>query len=260
MTQLVFITVIQQTVELLEDEGYKCKGYRVDISDRDMVYRMADELREEVGHVDILINNAGIVYCKPFWEIPDLMIENTYNVNIISHYWTLRAFLPTMMAQNRGHIVTVGSVTGLMGAYGCSDYSATKYACNGLHESLFIDLRTHGYTGIDMTLICPYYINTGMFNGVRPRLFPMLEPKYVADRITGAVQKRQTWCVLPGSLKTLLPFKWWVFFFQFFWISHDCEHFYSLLPAKMCWELMSRVIRGPDSMMLFRRKGKVPGG
>lgn len=205
---ICIFAVIQQTLELLEDEGYKCKGYKVDISDRDMVYQTAEKLKEEVGHVDILVNNAGIVCCKPFWEIPDRMIESTYNVNIISHYWTVKAFLPEMMASNKGHIVTVGSVTGLMGAYGCSDYSATKYACNGLHESLFIDLRTHGYTGINMTLICPYYINTGMFNGVRPRLFPMLEPKYVADQITGAVQKNQTWCVLPGSLKTLLPLKW----------------------------------------------------
>uniref|UniRef100_A0A1B0G671 Hydroxysteroid 17-beta dehydrogenase 11 n=1 Tax=Glossina morsitans morsitans TaxID=37546 RepID=A0A1B0G671_GLOMM len=195
----------------------------------------------EVGHVDILVNNAAIVCCRPFWDLPDRVIQNTYNVNIIGHYWTVKAFLPYMMHRNNGHIVTISSVTGMLGTYGCADYSATKYACIGFHESLFTDLKAHGYHGIQMTLVCPYYINTGMFNGVRPRLVPMLEPQYVADKIVDAVRKNEVWCVLPNSIRLLTPLK-------------------CLLPAKVCWELMSRVIRGPDSMMMFERRGCLATG
>lgn len=57
----------------------------------------------------------------------------------------IKSFLPEMMESDRGHIVTVGSVTGLMGTYGCTDYSATKFACIGLHESLFTELRVNNY-------------------------------------------------------------------------------------------------------------------
>ncbi|XP_055386383.1 short-chain dehydrogenase/reductase family 16C member 6 [Condylostylus longicornis] len=232
---------IKTTTDLLTSHGYSCKGYIVDISDKEQVYQSAQLLQNEIGAVNILVNNAAIVCCKPFWDLPDRVIENTYNINVISHYWTAKAFLPQMMERNDGHIVTIGSVTGLLGTYGCSDYSATKFALNGFHESLFTDLRAHGYNNVQMTLVCPYYINTGMFNGVRPRLFPMLEPDYVAERVVTAVKRNEVWCVLPNHVRTLLPLK-------------------CFLPSKMCWELMSRVIRGPDSMMLFRGRGKVPAG
>lgn len=189
--------------------GYHdCKAYVVDISNREEVYETASRTVNEVGHVNILVNNAGIVCCKPFWDLPDHVIKSTYNINIISHYWTVKAFLPHMMKHNHGHIVTVGSVTGMLGTYGCSDYSATKYACIGFHESLLTDLKTHGYDKIHMSLICPYYINTGMFSGVRPRMLPMLESQYVADQITAAVRKNETWCVLPNSIRALTPLKW----------------------------------------------------
>ncbi|XP_017471425.1 PREDICTED: short-chain dehydrogenase/reductase family 16C member 6 [Rhagoletis zephyria] len=232
---------IKTTVDLLGRNGFTCKGYVVDISDREQVYERASQTINEVGNVEILCNNAGVVCCRPFWDLPDRVIQNTYNINIISHYWTVKAFLPHMMQNNLGHIVTVGSVTGMLGTYGCSDYSATKFACIGFHESLLTDLKAHGYDRIQMTLICPYYINTGMFSGVRPRMFPMLEPQYVADRIIEAVRKNEVWCVLPNSIRMLTPLK-------------------CLLPAKVCWELMSRVIRGPESMMMFQGRGRVPAG
>lgn len=75
-----------------------------------------------------------------------------------------------MIADKRGHIVTVSSVTGLMGTYACTDYSATKFATVGFHESLYSELKYHGHEYIGMTLVCPYYINTGMFSGVKVRL------------------------------------------------------------------------------------------
>lgn len=113
----------------------------MDVSDREAVYRTAHRVREEIGPVDILINNAGIVCCKTMLELPDKAIENTFAVNILAHYWTIKAFLPDMIRQKRGHIVTIASVTGMVGIYGCTDYSATKFACIGLHESLFCELK-----------------------------------------------------------------------------------------------------------------------
>lgn len=112
-----------------------------------------------------------------------------------------------MMEQNRGHIVTVASVTGLLGTYGCTDYSATKFACVGFHESLLTELKTHGHD-VNMTLVCPSYIATGMFTGVKPRLFPMLTPKYVADEMTRSILLNEVNCTLPDSIRVLLPLKW----------------------------------------------------
>lgn len=74
-------------MELLKSEGLPCKGYVVDISNREQVFEAAKILKNEIGSVDILINNAGIVCCKPLWDLPEKVIENTYSVNILSHYW-----------------------------------------------------------------------------------------------------------------------------------------------------------------------------
>lgn len=241
------LPAINQTVAELKSEGIDCKGYIVDISNRQNVYEAAKQLKIEVGNVDILINNAGIVCCKPLWDLPEKVIESTYNVNILSHYWvniedtillygfyltnhaniqygfvffslaicrwsvqTVKSFLPEMMESNRGHIVTVASVAGLLGTYGCTDYSATKFACVGFHEALYTELKTHGYDDIHMTLVCPYYIASGMFAGVKPRFFPMLTTKYVADQITLSVQKNEVNCTMPNSIRLLLPLKWYM--------------------------------------------------
>lgn len=68
-------------------EGNQVHAYVVDVSDRKNVYKNADLVKSEVGTVDILINNAGIVCGNTFLDLPDHMIEKTYQVNILSHYW-----------------------------------------------------------------------------------------------------------------------------------------------------------------------------
>lgn len=78
---------LNTTYEALRDEGYDCSPYVVDVSDREMVYEVAKRVKEEVGKVNILCNNAGIVTCRTFLDLPDKAIEQTYAVNILSHYW-----------------------------------------------------------------------------------------------------------------------------------------------------------------------------
>lgn len=219
--------------ERCEKEGYKIFPYTVDVSDRQNIYKNADLVKSEVGIVDILINNAGIVCGNTFLDIPDHMIEKTYQVNIISHYWTTKAFLSDMLKKGKGHIVTMGSLTGLLGTYKCVDYSATKHATIGFHESLLTELKTHGHDNINMTLICPYFINTGMFSGCKPRNFPMLDPKDVAKRLITAIKYEETFVTMPGWARYILPMK-------------------NFIPAKLAWAVMFRVIKGPQSMMGMR--------
>lgn len=226
---------MEETVQKIREDGGKCWSYYCDITNREEVYRVAKTVQIEVGSVTLLINNAGYVYGKTLMELPDDEIERTYRVNILSHYWITKAFMRDMMKNNHGHIVTVASAAGLMGMYNCTDYSATKFAAVGYHESLFNELKAHGYNGINMTLVCPYLINTGMFQGVKPRLIPMLEPEYVAEEVVLGILVDQVNVMLPASVRHLLPLK-------------------CLLPAKLCWAFMYHIIRGPQSMMTLKGK------
>ncbi|XP_050448681.1 estradiol 17-beta-dehydrogenase 11-like isoform X1 [Cataglyphis hispanica] len=224
---------LMEVAEEIKKAGGKCYTYYCDIADKEEIYRIAKVVQIEVGNVSMLVNNAGYVYGRTFMELPDCEIEQTFKVNILSHYWITKSFLKDMMKKNHGHIVTIASVTGLIGTYKCTDYSATKFAAIGCHESLFTELKMHGYDGIHMTLVCPYLINTGMFNGVNPRLMPMLKPEYVAERVVAGVLTNEMLIVLPNFIKYFLPFKY-------------------LLPIKICWALMYHILKGPQIMMTFK--------
>ncbi|XP_019885503.1 estradiol 17-beta-dehydrogenase 11 [Camponotus floridanus] len=224
-----------EIAEEIRKIGGKCYTYYCDIANKEEVYRIAKVVQIEVGHVSILVNNAGYVYGRTFMELPDCEIERTFKVNILSHYWITKSFLKDMMKNNHGHIVTIASVTGFVGTYKCTDYSATKFAAIGCHESLFNELKVHGYDGIHMTLVCPYLINTGMFNGVKSvsRFMPILEPEYVAERVIAGILTNEMFIVLPNIIKYLLPFKY-------------------LLPVKMNWALIYHIVKGPQIMMTFK--------
>ena len=133
-----------------------------------------------------MINNAGIVTGKSFLESSDEAIEKTMGVNTMSHFWVgiipkdfhfiliylidwfiklTKKFLPSMLENNHGHIVTIASVAGLYGTPKLCDYSASKSAVIGFDYSLRIELLRLNKTGVKTTCVCPYYINTGMFKG-----------------------------------------------------------------------------------------------
>ena len=101
----------------------------------------------------------------------DAMIEKTMKVNTISHLYTIREFLPGMIANKRGHIVTIASMAGLAGVPGLSDYCASKYGAVAIDESVRLELQQKGLDQfIKTTCICPYLINTGMFEGANSSL------------------------------------------------------------------------------------------
>eukprot|EP00730_Choanoeca_flexa_P009613 TRINITY_DN12685_c5_g1_i2.p1 TRINITY_DN12685_c5_g1~~TRINITY_DN12685_c5_g1_i2.p1 ORF type:complete len:312 (+),score=82.84 TRINITY_DN12685_c5_g1_i2:70-1005(+) len=192
----------------------KAIAYQCDVTDRERVYSLADTVRAEVGKPTILVNNAGIVTGKKLLEADDAMMEKVIQVNTISHLWTLKAFLPDMLEHDHGHVVTVASSAGLFGVAGLVDYCASKFGAVGTDEALRFELRKLGKHGIHTTCVCPYFIDTGMFDGAKskfPWLLDILGAKHVIDKIVYAVRTNQTQVLLPRFLyfarvlQTLVP-------------------------------------------------------
>ncbi|ALC40351.1 CG9265 [Drosophila busckii] len=200
---------IAETVERVQEAGGYCKGYVVDISKKEDVYKAADVIRAEVGDITLLINNAGVVSGLNLLDTPDHLIERSFNVNVMSHFWTTKAFLPKMIENERGHIASIASLAGHVGISKLVDYCASKFAAVGFDESLRLELEVLGHTNIKTTCICPFFIQaTGMFDDVNARWVPTLNADEVADRIIIAIKKNEKLAVIPGFLKVLLPFKW----------------------------------------------------
>lgn len=224
---------LEQAQIELADAGYKADTYICDLTDRQEISAVAAQTLAEGGPVDILINNAGIVSGKNLLDLSDEEIERTFQVNTLALFWTVRAFLPSMLEQDSGHVVTIASAASLAGAPKLTDYSASKFAAFGFDESLRLELKQHN-SKVITTIVCPYYIDTGMFDGVRTRfswLLPILKPEDVVRRIINAIKKDRRrlvmpWFVYSSWLIRLLPTAWFDALMSFFGITHSMDEFH----------------------------------
>jgi len=195
--------ILEKTKEELSsatNEG-NVVAYKCDISDRKAVYALADKVEKEFGVIDILVNNAGVVKSNPFLDKPDEVIEKTVAVNLLAHFWTMKAFLPGMISKKEGHIVNMASAGGLLGVPYITDYCATKFGVIGLTESLRQEMRLKGYKDIKFTYVCPNTVGTGMFEGAKAVKFTkLLGPEEVSTKIIDGVKKGKSMVGVPFSV------------------------------------------------------------
>lgn len=180
----------------------KVRSARCDITNRTAVYREA----KKTGPVDILVNNAGIVAGGKFLDTDDDKLAATINVNLQSVMWTIKAFLPGMISRKNGHIVNISSAAGFLGTPFMAPYNASKWGIIGLTESLKLEMEELNIKGIRFTLVCPSYVDTGMFNGVKaPLLVPLLNPEKFVTAAYGAFRKNR-YLVMAPFMVNFIPF------------------------------------------------------
>jgi len=179
-------------------------GYQVDVSSPSQISACAKTFKQEVGGVDVLINNAGIVVGKLFSEHTAGDIIKTIEVNTTAPMLIAHEFLPDMLAKNSGHICNIASSGGLISNPKMTVYAASKWSLIGWSDSLRIELQKQG-KNVNVTTIMPYYINTGMFDGVKSRI-PILKPEAASLTIVRAVEKNKTMVTLPGYIYRVTRF------------------------------------------------------
>ena len=218
--------------EAVRDEiiaaGGKAKAFTVNVGDQQAVADAA----VQVGRVDVVINNAGIVTGAKLLEATEAQIRRTFEVNTLALYWVTRAFLGGMIERESGAVVTIASAAGLVGVARQTDYSASKFAAFGFTESLRNELRTDGHS-VGTLVVCPYYIDTGMFDGVRtkfPRLLPILKEATVATRVIDSIEHGREQLIMPRlarvmPLTRVFPVRGFDRLMDFFGINHTMDHF-----------------------------------
>ncbi|KAF7388658.1 hypothetical protein HZH68_012600 [Vespula germanica] len=199
---------MDETMKLIRAAGGICYGYICDIRNRENIYKMAQLVREEVGQVTILINNAGVVNIGIFWETPDDLLSNLMEVNVMSQIWTVKAFLPAMMESNKGHIVNIASIAGLVALPIIVDYCMSKYAIVGFSEALQKELNLHRYN-INTTVVCPTFIHsTGMSADKYCGILPILSPQEIAESIVTSIRCNKEFVLLPSYTHLVLLLIW----------------------------------------------------
>ena len=177
---------VDQTVKEFSHLG-DIFGFSVDVTNVDEVKQAADKVKREIGVVDVLINNAGIVVGKLFKDHSVADIQNVMNVNANGPMYVTREFLGDMLNQDSGHICNIASSAGIIANPKMSVYAASKWAVVGWSESLRVEIAQMKKS-VKVTTILPYYINTGMFDGVES-LIPILDPEKVGGIVVRAIKK-----------------------------------------------------------------------
>jgi NAD(P)-dependent dehydrogenase (short-subunit alcohol dehydrogenase family) len=189
--------------------GSGTMGLPLDVTDRSSFAEFLDEVERELGPLDVLVNNAGIMPIGPFIDETDAIAERLVDINIHGVIVGTKLAIERFTPRGRGHIVQLASIAGKEPVSGGVTYSATKHAVVGLTESLRVELRG---TGIEIHQVLPIGVNTELYSGVSAlRGFATAEPEDVANAIVELLQTGKFEIYVPKSmglvsrLRGLLP-------------------------------------------------------
>ncbi|KAL9713142.1 hypothetical protein Ac2012v2_004383 [Leucoagaricus gongylophorus] len=208
------VTVVVLDVKPIQTENYNITYYKCDVSKWSEVEAVAGRIKGEIGEPTMLVNNAGVVQGKLILDLSEKDIEQTFGVNTLAHYWTIKAFLPSMLKKKLGHIVTIASFMGIVGAPRLTDYAASKAAVISMNSTLRTELDNHyKVPGIRTTLVCPGYVSTSLFQTIRyPSkkiqrfLFPPIEPVDVVKPIIAALDSQLSQTIMIPFYTQLGPY------------------------------------------------------
>jgi all-trans-retinol dehydrogenase (NAD+) len=179
-------------------------AYRLDVTDEAEIGTVRTRVLAD-GPIDVLINNAGVVFGGAFADVPLDRHQITLTVNLGGVLAVTHAFLADLVARPAAHVVNIVSASAFIPLPFGASYAASKWAVLGFTESLRDELRVLGHGHVGITAVCPTFIETGMFAGAKPPLLTRwLTPNEVADATVQAVLREQALVILPRRVRWLL--------------------------------------------------------
>jgi short-subunit dehydrogenase len=179
-------------------------GLPLDVTNRDSFATFLDQVEDQLGPLDVLINNAGIMPIGPFVDEPDATAERMIDINLVGLIYGTKLALQRFLPRRRGHLVQIASAAGKMGFAGGVTYCATKHAVVGLSEGLRAELKD---TGVDISVVMPVVVNTELGSGLpETRGFKAVQPEDVASGIVDALQTGRFEVYVPKSLVGVVRF------------------------------------------------------
>lgn len=226
-------SAFKESIKEIEDQGVTCLSYYLDVTDIDVIKQVRESILSDIGEIDVLVNNAGVVFGGRFLDVDIRQHHLTYNVNTQGVINMTYIFLEGLKGRGSAHIVNIASASGFTSLPGGTTYASSKAAVTAFSESLSVELKKDGISHIGMTIVCPAYVNTGMFDGVKEPIFiPMLTPERLAKKIVKAVRRNKLFVLEPAFIKFVPALK-------------------ALLP-RFIFEFLGNILGGFNSMDLWK--------
>nr|WP_262895338.1 SDR family oxidoreductase [Penaeicola halotolerans] len=208
---------LDETLVSLQREGIDCLAVLADAASEQDNIRMAQEVMAQYGHIDILINNAGISMRALFEDLELSVFKQVIDVNFYGTVYATKYCLPYILA-SKGSVVAVSSINGYRGTPARTAYTASKYAINGFMESLRTEVMKRG---VNVMVISPGFTTSNIRNnaltadgksqGESPREeSKMMSAEDVAKEIYSAVKRRKRQVVLTGEGKLAVFLNKWI--------------------------------------------------
>lgn len=158
-TDLVINEAAEETIKEIEAFGHRVKGYASNAADFAQTQEVVDQVMADFGHIDVLVNNAGITKDGLMLRMSEAQWDAVINVNLKSAFNFIHALTPIMARQRSGSIINMSSVVGVSGNAGQCNYSASKAGLIGLAKSIAKEM---GPRGIRANCIAPGFIISDM--------------------------------------------------------------------------------------------------
>ncbi|WP_233150082.1 SDR family oxidoreductase [Kineosporia sp. A_224] len=180
--------------------GGRALGIELDVTDTASFSAFLDEVETRIGPLDVLVNNAGVMWVGPFGDEPEHVARRQVDVNLLGAMRGVRLAAPGMVARGRGCILTVASAASIVSPPGESTYAATKHGIHGYLKGVRRELRG---TGVDICVVLPTVVDTALAAGTKPGGVPMLRPADVAAAVVATVERPRFEVFVPGRVRAL---------------------------------------------------------
>jgi short-subunit dehydrogenase len=195
---------LDEVAAAVRHAGGTAQTHVVDVTDGRQIESLREALVRQGAQPDVVINNAGVVFGGPLVDVSWERHSLTYEVNLLGLVRVTRCFLPDLVERPEAHLVNVASAAGLLGLPFATTYASSKWAVIGFSESVRLELKQQGHRHVGVSVICPSYVDTGMFDGTRPpRATRMLTPERVARLTVRAIHRNRPRVLTPWLVKVV---------------------------------------------------------
>lgn len=199
---------LEETAKELSKYKTEILAFPCDVSQKDQVNKMSQDVLKKFGIVDVLVNNAGFGIYSTINDIKIEEIESQMATNYLGMVYCIKNFLPKMLEKKSGHIVNVASVAASIGIPAMAPYCASKFAMLGFSESLYHELKG---SGVGITVVSPIMVRTNFFNhksfNNMPRYTGSLSPNTVAKAVVRGASSPRLEIVVPEFVRIAIWFK-----------------------------------------------------